>query len=140
MQQIARALAGNALVHTPAGTTVRLRVERRGERVVLAVEDDGPGIPAEHLDRVFQRFYRVEGGQASGSGLGLAIARELAGRMGGSVTVASRPGATTFTLELPAESAAAARSGVAARLSRPVSTWKRSQRGTRRGDAGARLQ
>ena len=106
IQQIARALTGNALLHTPAGTTVRLRVERRDSRVALAVEDNGPGIPAEHLDRVFQRFYRVEGGQASGSGLGLAIAHELAGRMGGTVTVTSRPGATTFTLELPAEDAA----------------------------------
>ena len=105
VQQIARALAGNALVHTPAGTTVRLLVERRGARVALVVEDDGPGIPPAHLDRVFQRFYRVEGGLASGSGLGLAIARELAGRMRGTVTVVSRPGATAFTLELPAEDA-----------------------------------
>ncbi len=105
VQQIARALAGNALVHTPAGTTVSLRVERRGERVALIVADDGQGIPPEHLDRVFQRFYRVEGGQASGSGLGLTIARELAGRMGGTVTVASRPGATAFTFELPAAEA-----------------------------------
>ena len=103
VQQIARAMAGNALVHTPAGTVVRLRAERRGARVALVVEDNGPGIPPEHLGRVFQRFYRVEGGLASGSGLGLAIARELAGRMGGTVTVASRPGATAFTLELPAE-------------------------------------
>ncbi len=102
VQQIARALAGNALVHTPAGTVVRLRAQRRGARVALVVEDDGPGIPPEHLGRVFQRFYRIEGGLASGSGLGLAIARELAGRMGGTVTVASRPGATAFTLELPA--------------------------------------
>ena len=70
---------------------MRLRVERRGNRVALAVEDDGPGIPPEHLDRVFQRFYRVDGGQASGSGLGLAIARELAGRMGGTVTVDEPP-------------------------------------------------
>ena len=105
VQQIARALTGNALVHTPAGTVVRLRVERRGARVALVVEDDGPGIPPEHLGRVFQRFYRVEGGLASGSGLGLAIARELAGRMGGTVTAVSRPGATAFTLELPAEDA-----------------------------------
>jgi len=104
VQQIARALVGNALTHTPAGTTVRLAVERRGGRVALVVEDDGPGIPAAHLDRVFQRFYRVEGGHASGSGLGLAIARELAGRMHGTVTVTSGPGATVFTLELPAES------------------------------------
>ena len=118
---------GNALVHTPAGTTVRLRVERRGTRVALVVEDDGPGIPPEHLDRIFQRFYRVEGGQASGSGLGLAIARELAGRMGGTVSVASRPGATAFTLELPAEPAEPREPAPPARLScRCVSTWKRT--------------
>jgi len=104
VQQIARALVGNALVHTPPGTSVSLRVESRGTRVALVVEDDGPGIPPEHLERIFQRFYRVDGGQASGSGLGLAIARELAGLMGGTVTVASRPGASAFTLELPAES------------------------------------
>ncbi len=114
VQQIARALAGNALVHTPAGTTVRLRAERRGARVALIVEDDGPGIAPDDLERIFQRFYRVEGGQASGSGLGLAIARELAGRMNGAVTVSSRPGATTFVLDLPAESVVAHQSaGVA---------------------------
>jgi two-component system OmpR family sensor kinase len=103
VQQIARALAGNALVHTPRGTIVQLRAERRGSRVALVVHDDGPGIPPESLDRIFQRFYRVEGGQASGSGLGLAIARELADKMDGTVTVTSRPGATTFTLDLPAD-------------------------------------
>lgn len=105
--QIGRALAGNALVHTPGGTRVLLRAERHGDRVILAVEDDGPGIPAEHVDRVFQRFYRVEGGHASGSGLGLAIARELAGRMGGTVAIESRPGRTVCTLDLPAEPALA---------------------------------
>ena len=103
VQQIARALTGNALSHTPAGTTVELRTELRGSRVALLVRDDGPGIPPEHLGRIFQRFYRVDGGQASGSGLGLAIARELAGRMHGTVTAESRPGDTIFTLELPAE-------------------------------------
>jgi len=105
--QIGRALAGNALLHTPGGTRVLLRAERRGDRAILAVEDDGPGIPAEHVDRVFQRFYRVEGGHASGSGLGLAIARELAERMGGTVAIESRPGRTVCTLDLPAEPAPA---------------------------------
>ena len=66
---------------------------------MLAVEDDGPGIPAEHAERVFDRFYRVEGGLASGSGLGLAIARELAEVMGGRVTLESRPGRTVFALD-----------------------------------------
>jgi two-component system OmpR family sensor kinase len=107
VQQIARSLVGNALTHTPPGTTVRVGVERRAGRVALVVADDGPGIAAEHLDSIFQRFYRVEGGHASGSGLGLAIARELAGRMDGSVTVSSRPGTTAFTLDLPAVSQSA---------------------------------
>jgi two-component system, OmpR family, sensor kinase len=99
--QVARALAGNALVHTPAGTRVVVRARRAGDRALLAIEDDGPGIAPEHLEPIFERFYRVEGGQASGSGLGLAIARELAERMGGEVRVESRPGRTVFTLLLP---------------------------------------
>ena len=51
VQQIVRALVGNSLVHTPSGTTVKLRVERRGPRVALVVGDDGPGIPPEHLEQ-----------------------------------------------------------------------------------------
>ena len=101
--QIARALAGNALVHTPPGTRVCLTAVRNGTQATIAVEDDGPGIPAEHQDRIFDRFYRVEGARtASGSGLGLAIASELADRMQGTVVCDSAPGRTVFTLELPA--------------------------------------
>jgi signal transduction histidine kinase len=99
--QIGRALARNALVHTPAGTRVELRAEQAGDRVLVTVADDGPGIPADHLEHIFDRFFRVDGSQASGSGLGLAIARELAQRMGGAVEVESGPGRTTFTLTLP---------------------------------------
>jgi two-component system OmpR family sensor kinase len=105
--QIGRALANNALTHTPAGTTVILHARLDGDRAVLAVEDDGPGIEEMHLARIFERFYRVEGAQAYGSGLGLAIARELAVLMGGSVAVETRPGRTVFTLALPAEEAVA---------------------------------
>jgi two-component system, OmpR family, sensor kinase len=103
--QIGRALAGNAIVHTPSGTRVVVRARKAGDRVTLAVIDDGPGIPAEQFERIFDRFHRIEGGQASGSGLGLAIARELAGLMGGEVRVESRPGRTVFTLLLPAQRA-----------------------------------
>jgi signal transduction histidine kinase len=94
--QIGRALVDNALLHTPAGTTVR--VVARGS--TLSVEDDGGGIPLEHADQVFARFTRLEGTRASGTGLGLAIARELAERMGGTLTLVSRPGRTVFALEL----------------------------------------
>src|SRR2546428_51373 len=83
--QIGRILVENALVHTPPGTPVRLATGRREDSVLLTVEDEGPGIPAEHAGQVFDRFYRLEGSVASGSGLGLAIAKELAELMGGSV-------------------------------------------------------
>jgi len=101
--QVARALARNALVHTPVGTHVTIRARATADDVRIDVEDDGPGIPAEHRPRIFDRFYRVEGSQASGSGLGLAIAHEVAEQMGGSVSVESRPGRTVFSLALPAE-------------------------------------
>ncbi len=101
--QIGRALATNALTHTPAGTTVTVRARRSGDRAELVVEDDGPGIPASQRDAVFGRFYRVEGGMASGSGLGLSIARELARLMGGDVRLASLLAPTAFVVDLPGE-------------------------------------
>jgi signal transduction histidine kinase len=99
--QIGRILVENALVHTPQGTRIRLRAAQNNGRAVLAVEDEGPGIPVGEEEQVFERFYRVDGGVAQGSGLGLAIARELAELMGGTIEVESRPGATTFRLALP---------------------------------------
>ena len=101
--QLGRALATNAITHTPTGTTVTLRARRRRDRAQLVVEDDGPGIPPSQRDAVFSRFYRVEGGMASGSGLGLAIARELARLMGGNVTLESVGQPTVFVVDLPAE-------------------------------------
>jgi signal transduction histidine kinase len=101
--QIGRALATNAMIHTPTGTRVVIRTRRRSERAELSVEDNGPGIPTQHRDAVFGRFYRVDGGMASGSGLGLAIAREIAKLMGGAVRLDSDSEPTIFTLDLPAE-------------------------------------
>jgi two-component system, OmpR family, sensor kinase len=99
--QIVRALVENALAHTAPGTQVRVRVGGGA----LMVEDAGPGVPAEHAERVFERFYRAEGRLTSGSGLGLAIARELATAMGGSLELESEPGRTRFTLRLPVAAA-----------------------------------
>jgi signal transduction histidine kinase len=99
--QIGRILLENALVHTPAGTAVRVEVGARDGHSELIVVDEGPGIPDEHAGQVFERFYRVDGTRASGSGLGLAIARELATLMGGEIRLESGPGETRFTLVLP---------------------------------------
>jgi signal transduction histidine kinase len=101
--QIGRILVENALVHTPPGTAVRIRTARRNGSALLTVEDEGPGIPPEHSNHVFERFYRLEGSVASGSGLGLAIARELAELMGGSVELDALSGKTVFTLVLPTD-------------------------------------
>jgi two-component system OmpR family sensor kinase len=100
--QIGRILVENALLHTPPGTTVRIRAGRENGRAVLEVEDEGPGIPARQQAQVFDRFYRVDGGVTTGSGLGLAIAKELAELMGGAIEVESAPGSTVFRLALPA--------------------------------------
>ena len=104
--QIARVLVENALVHTPTQTHVRVSTSTESGLARLAVADDGPGIDASQATHVFDRFYRVDGTQASGSGLGLAIARELARLMGGTLELESAPGSTTFVLTLQAAEAA----------------------------------
>jgi signal transduction histidine kinase len=100
--QIGRVLVENAMRHTPRGTPIRVGAEAADGGVALVVEDAGPGIAGEHVEHVFDRFYRVEGARASGSGLGLAIAHELAELMGGTLELESRPGRTSFRLSLPA--------------------------------------
>jgi signal transduction histidine kinase len=99
--QIGRILVENALLHTPAGTAVRVTAKRDDGRAELVVEDGGPGISPEQAQHVFDRFYRADGGRASGSGLGLAIARELAELMEGRIELDSKPGRTVFSLVLP---------------------------------------
>jgi signal transduction histidine kinase len=104
--QIGRVLVENALRHTPAGTRVEVRAAAVDGRAALSVRDEGPGIPDADREHIFQRFYRAGGPKASGSGLGLAIARELAARMGGTLSVESVPGETVFTLTLESSGSA----------------------------------
>ena len=78
-------LIDNALRYTPAGGRVALNVARAGGRIVLAVRDNGPGIPPEAQARVFDRFYRVGGHPAPGSGLGLSIVRRIASAHGAEI-------------------------------------------------------
>jgi len=104
LKQILLALVDNALVHTPAGTPIALMAAAAGENVLLSVHDNGPGIAAEALPHIFERFYR---GQASrtglGAGLGLSIAKELIEALGGTIAVESQPGqGSVFTATLPA--------------------------------------
>jgi signal transduction histidine kinase len=80
-------LVGNALRHTPEGTEIRVRLKADGARGELVVEDDGPGVPADLRDRIFDRFVRRGGEGAGSTGIGLAIVRAAAQRHGGDVRV-----------------------------------------------------
>jgi signal transduction histidine kinase len=98
--QVLRILLDNALVHTPAGTGVRVSAARRNGNVRLEVSDLGLGIKRQNMPHIFEPFF-TSNEEAQGAGLGLAIARELAERMQGRLIVRSVPGSTTFSLVLP---------------------------------------
>jgi two-component system OmpR family sensor kinase len=105
IQQVLVNLLGNARKHTPPGTTVTARVQRRGPWMCVDVEDNGQGIPPELLPHVFERFARGDSARSrstGSTGLGLAIVQAVAAAHGGAVTVDSVPGRTVFTVHLPA--------------------------------------
>ena len=106
LSQVLGNLLENALRHTPSGGSVEVNCVRDGDRLRIAVADTGEGIAAEHVNRVFERFYRADTArdrEHGGAGLGLAIAKALVEAHGGSISVMSGGpgGGATFTLALP---------------------------------------
>jgi two-component system, OmpR family, phosphate regulon sensor histidine kinase PhoR len=109
VRQILANLLSNAVRYSPDGGTIEIAASPSADApglVRIQVRDQGPGIPAEHLGRIFERFYRVDPARSraeGGTGLGLAIVRHLVERHGGRVTARSEPGhGTTIDLTLPA--------------------------------------
>jgi two-component system OmpR family sensor kinase len=105
LHQVVVNLLANARVHTPAGSTVQVVLEKHDENVLLKVIDNGPGIPQEQMPELFERFTRGDASRtrATGStGLGLAIVNAVVQAHHGTVTVTSEPGKTMFTVSLPA--------------------------------------
>jgi heavy metal sensor kinase len=104
LRQLLRALISNAVRYTDPGGWVRIRNERSENAVSVSVEDSGLGIPAESLDKIFDRFYRVDEARSraqGGSGLGLSIAKWIAEAHHGSISVQSTPGkGSCFTVHL----------------------------------------
>jgi len=100
-------LVDNAVKFSEPGQVVQVEAQRQGPQVIIRVRDQGPGIPPEHLPRIFERFYRVDAGRSrkiGGSGLGLAIVKHIALAHGGKVAVTSSPGQeTVFSLQVPAD-------------------------------------
>ncbi|HEV2885932.1 MAG TPA: HAMP domain-containing sensor histidine kinase [Jatrophihabitans sp.] len=104
LHQVVTNLLANARTHTPPGTTVRISLRQQANYATLTVRDDGPGISAELMPDVFERFSRGEQSRsrtAGSTGLGLAIVAAVVAAHHGRIVVESRPGDTVFTVELP---------------------------------------
>ena len=103
-RQLVGNLVSNAIRYNRPSGSVTVRQSVDGDRLVVAVADTGIGIPAEHRERVFERFYRVDSHRSratGGTGLGLSIVKHLVERLHGTIRLESGDGGTTFTVRLP---------------------------------------
>jgi two-component system phosphate regulon sensor histidine kinase PhoR len=105
VHDVLRNLVENAIAYAPTGTRIDLSAARDGDAIILAVRDQGPGIPSADVARIFERFYRVDKArsrESGGTGLGLSIVKHLVNLLGGEVKAANRPeGGAAFTVRLP---------------------------------------
>jgi signal transduction histidine kinase len=103
MERVLTNLIGNALKFSPDGASVRVHLECDGDSLALSVSDNGPGIAADEINTIFDKYRRGRAtASVEGSGLGLFIVKSVVDAHGGSIDVASRPGAgATFTIRLP---------------------------------------
>lgn len=99
-------LLSNAIGHTPPGEHVRISLAQKADNATVSIENPGPDIPAEHLPRLFDRFYRIDPSRqrsGDGAGLGLAIVKSIVDAHGGQITMTSADRTTRFHITLPAE-------------------------------------
>jgi two-component system, OmpR family, sensor kinase len=115
LRQVVDNLLTNARVHTPPGTPIDVRLATEDGQLVLEVADAGPGVPAEEVERIFERFYRTDRSRTrsqGGIGLGLTIVRSLVEAHGGTVAYQARPGGgSVFRVVLPLTPAAGSEDG-----------------------------
>jgi len=105
LEQAVVNLLDNAINYSEEGKSVTIRAQEKEQEILIQVEDHGSGIERKHLDRIFERFYRVDKSRSrklGGTGLGLSIVKHILEAHGGQVSVESQPGrGSTFTLHLP---------------------------------------
>jgi two-component system, OmpR family, sensor histidine kinase KdpD len=102
MVQVLTNILANAARHTPAGTTIQLSVERKGNGIALTVADNGPGVPADELPHLFETFFRGKKATTGGVGLGLSICKGIVEAHGGTIAAYNnRQGGLTVSITLP---------------------------------------
>jgi two-component system sensor histidine kinase KdpD len=115
MEQVLVNLLDNAAKYASVGTEIQIQARREGAAAVIAVRDEGPGIPVGDVERIFDKFYRVRSAdrQRAGTGLGLAICRGFVEAQGGRIDAANRTdrGGAVFTIRMPIENPVPATDG-----------------------------
>lgn len=104
MEQILNNLINNGIQHTPEGTTIWITLETHTDYFCISVSDNGPGFPETEIDKVFNKFYRIDQNHTGGSGLGLSIVKGYTEALNGAIKLENRPeGGAKFTLTFKAE-------------------------------------
>jgi signal transduction histidine kinase len=102
LKEVILNLLSNALKHTPAGGSISFRARKVDGEAEIVIEDNGSGIPPKNLDRIFERFYRIEDDASSGTGIGLHLCRQIIEAHGGTITAESDAGkGSRFIIRLP---------------------------------------
>jgi two-component system, OmpR family, sensor histidine kinase KdpD len=91
MEQVLYNLIGNAINHTPADSTITIQANNEDDKLVIVVADNGPGFPQKEIDKVFDKFYRLQGAKPGGTGLGLSIARGFVEAHNGTIVLENLP-------------------------------------------------
>ena len=104
IEQVLYNLIHNAVTYTPEGSLIAIKVSSNGEQCVITIEDNGDGFPEKEIDKVFDKFYRLDHSKPGGTGLGLSIAKGFVEAHNGSITLKNAvPGGAEFAIVIPAE-------------------------------------
>ncbi len=102
MEQVIKNILINSYVYTPPGTDIYIKAFTNKDKLVISISDNGPGVPEEHLEHIFDKFYRVKSRHTGGTGLGLSISKGFVEAHNGSITVRNKQnGGIEFKIEIP---------------------------------------
>lgn len=104
MEQVLYNLVSNAVTYTPEASVITIKAQSKEQQCIITIEDNGPGFPETEINKVFDKFYRIDHSKTGGTGLGLSIAKGFVEAHKGSITLENAPlGGALFTITIPTE-------------------------------------